>query len=101
MAQLDSVHLAYLGVLLAQAREQANPIVTDDIYRTDALQQLLYDELPRLLDVVRHLKFPAATYAEEVVAARRAEETARPRVRGKARVTAKRVAVKVRRKGST
>ena len=68
---MDSVHLAYLGVLVTQAQEQARPVVRDSIYRTHALQALLYDELPALLDAVRQMKTPAPTYAEEVVAARR------------------------------
>lgn len=76
---MDSIHLAYIGTLLDQAQEQVRPIVTDDIYRTHALQALLYDELPSLLQAVRELKYPAVTYAEEVVAVRRQMARRSPR----------------------
>lgn len=81
MAQPDAVHLAYCDVLSEQAREQLNPIIKDGVYRTHALQELLHEEIPKLLALVRQLRFPAASYAEQVVAARRAAE--RPNRRGK------------------
>ena len=57
-------NLVHLKRLMNQARRELAPIVKDDLYATDAVRELLYEEIPTALAELERLTHPLREVAE-------------------------------------